>query len=322
MRPPSQISGRDGSPNSPRMPRGGIPIGVLLTYLAFLLSGCLRTEPHSDTNRMRLVSTAPNLTECIFAVGAGALLVGRTESCDYPAEAVSHIPVTGGFGTPYLEPLLAVRPTHVLETVLSDPDLKRRLDALRIPVVHVPCARLDEVPSAIRQIGALTGHSNEADRVAATLRAGVDAARANASAQTNHPRVLLLFAADTPITAGRHAFISELLGLAGGINIGNGSDTDYYHFSLEWLLTQDPDMILCLFATPVRDPVTLFENQTGWSALSAVRQRRVYTVPDLDTVSRPGPRLLEGLLQLKQLLAFDSRRFDSSHVGSGRSQPN
>ena len=126
MRPPSQISGKDRSPIRPpalstvegRMPRGGIPTCVFLTSLALLLSGCLRTEPHSDTTRLRLVSTAPNLTECVFAVGAGDLLVGRTESCDYPAAEVSRIPVTGGFGTPYLEPLLAVRPTHVQATQL------------------------------------------------------------------------------------------------------------------------------------------------------------------------------------------------------------
>ena len=295
----------NGCPARVRTQLRGIPT---LVVISLLFSGCLRTEPLADATRLRLVSTAPNLTECVFAVGAGDLLVGRTESCDYPADAVSRIPVTGGFGTPYLEPLLAVRPTHVLETVLSDPDLKRRLAALHIPVVHVPCVSLDEVLDAIRQIGALTGHSDEASRVAAALCDGIGAARAGAAAQTSHPRVLLLFAADTPITAGRHAFISELLGLAGGINIGSGSDTDYYHFSLEWLLTQDPDIILCLFATPVKDPVTLFDKQTGWSALSAVRQRRVYTVPDLDTVSRPGPRLLAGLSQLKQLLAFDAQR--------------
>ena len=286
-----------------RAPSRAVHVGILL-----LLSGCLRPEPQPDAARLRLVSTAPNLTECVFAVGAGDLLVGRTESCDYPAEAMSRIPVTGGFGTPYLEPLLTVRPTHVLETVLSDPDLKRRLDALHVPVVHVPCTSLDEIPGAIRQIGTLTGHSNEADRVAAALLSGIGSARADAAAQTNRPSVFLLFAADSPITAGRRAFVSELLGLAGGTNIGDGSAADYYHISLEWLLTQNPDIILCLFVTPAGDPVTLFEKQTGWSALSAVRQRRVYNVPDLDTVCRPGPRLMEGLAQLKKILACDAQR--------------
>ena len=290
-------------------------VGVLL-----LLSGCSRTAKQPDAACLRLVSTAPNLTECVFAVGAGDLLAGRTESCNYPPETVRGIPVTGGFGTPWLEPLLAVRPTHVLETVLADPDLRRRLEALRIPVVHVPCTRLDEVPEALRQIGALTGHTNQADRVAAALRAGIDQARAEAASQTAHPRVLLLFAADSPVTSGCHAFVSELLELAGGINVGSESTADYYRISLEWLLKQDPDVILCLFDTPGGEPVAQFEKQTGWKALSAVRQRRVYTVPDLDTASRPGPRLLEGLDQLKTVLARDARRRGTTPADSASKQ--
>ena len=291
-------------------------LGVLL------LSGCSRLAPQPEENgKPRLVSTAPNLTECVFAAGAGDLLVGRTESCDYPA-AISHIPVIGGFATPCLEPLLAVRPTQVLETVLADPDIRSRLEALHIPVVHVPCSRLDEVPEAIRQIGALTGHGTEADRVASALRAGIAKARADAVSRADHPRVLLLFASDSPITAGKHAFVSELLELAGGVNIDEGSAADYYHVSLEWLLEHDPDIILCLFETHLSDPTVLFEKQTGWKALSAVRRHRVYTVADLDTVSRPGPRLLDGLAQLKQVLLSDSSRRSATSADSWRSRTN
>lgn len=273
-----------------------------------LIFGCARREPQADGSRLRLVSTAPNLTECLCAIGAGDLLVGRTESCDFPPETVRLIPVTGGFGTPYMEPLLATRPTHVLETVLADPEFNRRLQALHIPVVHVPCTRLAEIPDALCQLGVLTGQTAAAKRLADSIRTGVASARTERTANAPRPRVLLLFAPDTPITAGRNAFISELLELAGGVNIGSSSPTDYYHVSLEWLLIQNPDMILCLFDTPARDPHTLFEGQVGWSALSAVRQRRVYTVSDLNTVSRPGPRVLEGLTQLKEVIACDARR--------------
>jgi iron complex transport system substrate-binding protein len=273
-----------------------------------LLSGCSRSATQPDDSRLRLVSTAPNLTECVFAVGAGDLLVGRTEACDYPPGAIERIPVVGGFASPYVEPLLAAKPTHVLETVLADPDIRRRLDALHVPVVHVPCTRLDEIPDALRQIGALTRREAEAQRLAAALRAGIDAARAEAESQTDRPSVLLLFAPDAPITAGRNAFVAELLRLAGGRNLGDESAADYYHISLEWLLTRDPDMILCLFETTTPTPVALFQKQTGWNALSAVRSNRVYTVPDLDTVCRPGPRLLSGLADLKRVMQIDSGR--------------
>lgn len=280
----------------------------LFLPLLLLLAGCSRIAGQPEGGgTLRLVSTAPNLTECVYAIGAGGLLVGRTESCDYPPEAVT-VPVTGGFGTPYLEPLLAARPTHVLETVLADPEIKRQLQAVKIPTVHVPCARLEEVPDALCQLGVLTGHEGQARRLAETIRTGIGLARAQATTLTRRPRVLLLFAPDTPITAGRNTFISGLLELAGGASIGKASPIDYYHVSLEWLLHENPDIILCLFETPADEPVSLFEAQTGWSALKAVRERRVYTVRDLAAVSRPGPRVLDGLAQLKEVLARDANR--------------
>ena len=301
-------AGKGGS-----LSRPGTPFKGILACAAWLsVAGCLRHAEQPVPSSPRLVSTAPNLTECVCAIGAEALLVGRTESCDFPPEHVRDIPVTGGFGTPYLEPLLAARPTHVLETVLADPEIVRRLDALKIPVVHVACTRLAEIPGALRQLGQLTGHAGQAEPLAAEIQAGLDAARAASAEAARRPRVLLLFAPDTPITAGRNAFVAELLELAGGVNLGRGSTTDYYHVSLEWVLEQDPDLLLCLFDTGPREPLELFSGQAGWKALSAVRDGRVYTVPDLSTVSRPGPRVLHGLQQLRALLARDARRFPAA----------
>lgn len=302
----AHLFGRAARPRRPGTVRSAVPaLAVLL-----LLSGCGRREsgPAAAPDRIRLVSTAPHLTECVCAIGAGDLLAGRTESCDYPPEAVRAVPVTGGFGTPWLEPLLAARPTHVLETVLADPEVRRRLDALKIPVVHVPCTRLTEIPGALRQLGALTGRRAQADALAASIQRGLEAAGSASDARAQRPRTLLLFAPDTPITAGRDAFIAGLLELAGGRNIGGDSSSDYFHISLEWVLEQDPDLILCVFDTAGRPPLSFFEAQTGWKALRAVRGRRVYTVPDLNTVSRPGPRVLEGLAQLKAVLDLDARR--------------
>lgn len=275
---------------------------------ALLLSACSRQtpQPPAEAGALRLVSTAPNLTECVYAVGAGALLVGRTQSCDYPPE-VRRVPVVGGFGTPWLEPLLATRPTHVLETVLADPELRERLGALHIGDVHVPCAHIDDVPIALRQIGDLAGRHPEGERAAAALLGRIAEARAEAARRSARPRALLLLDAAAPITTGPTTFLSELLELAGAVNVAGGTAA-YYRFSLEWLLQQNPDMILCCFDSQSGDPAGLFTGQTGWSALDAVRRGRVYTVRNLDAVCRPGPRLLEGLAELKRILALDAQR--------------
>jgi len=312
--PPATVDHARRKNRDPRNGRApGAPRRLLVPLALLLLAGCARppAEQPADAG-LRLISTAPHLTECVCAIGARDALAGRTESCDYPPEAVRDIPVTGGFGTPWLEPLLAARPTHVLETVLADPEIRRRLDALKIPVVHVPCTRLAEIPDALRQLGTLTGHAAQAEALASSIRSGLDAAQAENARRANRPRVLLLFAPDTPITAGRHAFIAELLALAGGMNVGRDASADYYHVSVEWILEQNPDLILCVFETSGHDPLTLFGSQTGWNALDAVRHRRVYTVPDLNTVSRPGPRVLEGLAQLRDILVADARRSSPS----------
>jgi iron complex transport system substrate-binding protein len=270
-------------------------------------AGCGPSFTPQAEDGLRLVSTAPNLTECVCAIGAADVLAGRTDVCDYPPETVRGIPVTGSFGAPWMEPLLAVRPTHVLETTLADPAIRRRLAALRIPLVHVPCARLSDIPGALRQLGALTGREAQAETLATAIQNGIDTARRESETHTARPRVLLLFAPDTPITAGRDTFIATLLELAGGVNLGNGVTADYSHISVEWIMEQDPDLILCLFDTHGRPPLSIFAAQTGWKSLRAVRDSRVYTVPDLGSVSRPGPRVLEGLAQLKNVIAADAQ---------------
>jgi len=278
---------------------------ALLTVTVFCawlpLAGCKRAEPPQG-DAPRLVSLAPNLTELVFAIGAGDSLVGRTDACDYPPEAV-RIPAVGGFAMPRLEQLLAVNPTHILECAVEDASVKNHLSTLGIPIVNVPCSRLDDIPEAILQIGELTRREAQAQSLAEHIRTGIAHARASTASNTPRPSVLLLFAPDSPITTGTDTFVSDLLTLAGGDNAAaDAGGKGYFRISLEWLLTRDPDLILCLFDTQGKDPVSAFASRTGWQSLKAVRTGRVKTVADLDTVLRPGPRVLEGLEQLKACL--------------------
>ncbi len=278
----------------------------LVCSISLLLGGCAR-KPPASAHAIRLVSTAPHLTEIVCAIGAGDLLAGRTDVCDYPQDQLASVPVTGGFGTPWLEPLLSVYPTHVLASLFADPALERRLATLQVPVVHIPSARLSQIGPAILQVGELTRHRAEAQALAERINTGLETARQSAARLDTRPRVAFLLTPETPITTGRQAFVAELLELAGGINIGRDSLQDYYHVSLEWLILQEPDLIICLFDIPAPEPSAFFAAQAGWRTLKAIRQRRVYTCRELSAVSRPGPRVLEGLAQLQEILARDAR---------------
>jgi iron complex transport system substrate-binding protein len=140
------------------------------------------------------------------------------------------------------------------------------------------------------------------------IQSGIERTRQASSSRQTRPRVLLLFAPDVPITAGRNAFVTTLLELAGGVSAGNDLKADYPRVSLEWIIEQDPDLLLCIFETAL-PPLEVYAGQTGWRSLRAVRSGRVYTVADLNTVSRPGPRVLDGIAQIKVVLDQDAERF-------------
>lgn len=278
---------------------------TLTALLLLLLVGCRRSQ-NTPTPTLRIVSTAPNLTECLCAIGATPHLVGRTTACDYPPTAIARVPIIGDYAHPWLEPLLATHPTHVIVSILPDPTIAARLTALDVEVVQIPCNKLVEIPTALRRLGTLTQCQKGAETLAHAIETGLAAAHHHSQTRTSRPRALMLFAPDTPITAGRHAFIATMLELAGAINIGEVSETDFYHISLEWIIQQNPELIICLFDCGTTAPTDLFVQQIGWNKLTAVRTQRVYTVRDLSCVTRPGPRVLEGLNQLREVLQRDA----------------
>ncbi|MBO4287662.1 MAG: ABC transporter substrate-binding protein [Kiritimatiellae bacterium] len=263
--------------------------------------GCSRQSPSAADAGVRIVSTAPCLTECLFAIGAGNRVVGRTDVCNYPPEAEA-VPVTGKFAKPFIEATLAAAPTHIVEMAWFDADIRRRFEEAGVPVVHIPCTRTGEVPAALRRLGALTGCLGQAEQEARRLETGLAELR-KASGQDGHrPRVLTLVDASSPITIGPHTFLAEMVALSGCTNLTERGVSDYYQISPEWVLKHEPDILLCLYRLGDNTPdayAAHYGAQPGWRALRVIREKRICTVHDLDAVCRPGPRLLDGLAELR-----------------------
>lgn len=267
--------------------------------------GCRREHPHPPSTTPRIISTAPNLTEIIYAVGASSNLVGRTQVCNFPPHAAT-IPITCGFGTPWLEPLILAQPTHVLVTALSNPSIKTTISRLNIEVTTLACDQVADIPPVMRQIAHICNTSYSAEPTIRLLEDGIATARQQAPHHFNPPpRVLLLLAPDQPITAGGATFISELLHLAGATNIAD-TTASYYRFSHEWLLQASPDLIICCYETTPDYQQQLLSHNPLWHSLKAIRQNRVYPVKELDLISRPGPRLLLGIREFHRILTHDS----------------
>ena len=331
--------------------------------LAFLLPGCAPRQPDpapagglsrrpscahrsglreggsAQAKGPRIVSLAPNLTEIVCAIGAGTTLVGRTSVCDYPPKIVKSVPVIGGFGAPSMDRLLKTRPTLILDVALEDETVANLMTQLGVRRVRVPCATLDDIPTAVLTVGRLAHFESAAQPLAERIRRKVAERRAaleerKASGQTT-PTVFVEIWGDPLMTVGRNSFVSELVALAGGRNLGDEvTDKDYFPVSSEWVIARNPDIILCLYMTKgsgrttddrqqtseTGDPKSKIENRkskiwirlagrTGWAQIKAVRDGCVYGGFDNNLILRPGPRVLQGIEALQTCIQqFAGRR--------------
>jgi len=274
--------------------------GIIAGIGILLLAGCKPPAPAmSLANRSpRLISLAPSITEIVCALGASAQLVGRSSACDYPPDIVKRVPVVGSFGVPSLERLLAVKPDAVLYTDLADMALDRKLRRIGLNPVRITCNRMDDIPVALMEVGRQLKREKEAKTLSDNLRRGITQCRA-AHHGSARPRVLILIWNDPLTAAGKDSFISDLVTLAGGQNIGDEIKRDYFQVSGEWVVSRDPDLIFCFFmagTSPVRQTVM---QRAGWERIKAVRTGRVYDGFDNNVVLRPGPRVMEGVALIR-----------------------
>lgn len=280
-----------------------------LVALVALLAGCPAApargagtpvaDDAGDTVRVatparRVVSLIPATTELLFAIGAGDQVVGRTNWCDYPAEA-RRVPNLGDGISPNLEAVLAAAPDLVvLYNSSQNARVAARLRELGIPALRLGTDRLSDVGRVARILGRLTGHARGADSVAAALDTAL--AAATVAPGSGAPDVLLLVWEQPPMTIGRGSFLSELVERAGGRNAFGDVAASAGTVSIEAIAVRDPDLILT-----TADGPSAFLDRPEWQAVPAVRSRRLVKVTGSE-FSRPGPRTPVAIRELAALL--------------------
>jgi iron complex transport system substrate-binding protein len=279
--------------------------GAALGLGSALLGGC--DSPRSTSGRPpRVVSVSPNTTEALFALGAGAMLVGRSSYCDQPQEATA-LPVVGGFADPSVEAIVALRPTLVVgDRGPAGPTLEQRLQAHGIDSYFPAIDSVADISAMVRGLGERLGRAQAGEELATRIEREI---RRAAEAAAARPRVRAVLVLDsTPIVvAGPGGFPDEVLRLAGAANpVDRGGP--YPAIGLEHLLALDPDVIVD--ATEVgmaaRAPSggaerSRLSEKPGWSELRAVRTGRVRMLRG-SAALRPGPRIAQGLVELDQAL--------------------
>lgn len=279
----------------------------IISAALMISSGGCRDRPYGSASPPdpsgapgeRVISLAPSLTEMIAAIGAGDQLVGRSSACDYPPEIMEAVPAVGGFGEPSLEALLARNPSLVVDVALADKTLEHRMRTAGLRRIHIPCEKLDDIPDALRRLGDLLHRPAEAETLAAGLESALaDLRTASADDASKRPLVFVELWSDPLMTIGRTSYIAECIRLAGGENLGDEQNRDYYYISHERIIERNPDVILVFYMAGA-SPADQIAGRIGWEDVAAVRQRRIYADFDHDTILRPGPRVLQGIEQLR-----------------------
>lgn len=252
----------------------------------------------------RIVSMAPSNTEILFAIGAGEQVVGRDEFSDYPVEASGIPSIGGGFGDYNNEAIVNLQPDLVMAAEINTPEQVKALEDLGINVFYLgnPTS-LDELYSNLLIVAQLSGHETEAASLIGSLKSRVTAVEEKVREVAERPQVFYeLDATDpnAPYTAAAGTFIDTLIGMAGGENIAHDMGSQYIQVSAEELLVRNPRIILLGDAAYGITP-ELVSARPGWEAIEAIKEQQIYAFDD-NLVSRPGPRLVDGLETLAALL--------------------
>ena len=251
----------------------------------------------------KVVSLAPSNTEILFALGAGSLMIGRDEFSDYPVEAKKIASIGGSMGKYNLEEIARLQPDLVLAASINTPEQIKALESLNLTVyVLANPTDLNGIFTNLDLIGKLVNKETEAKALAGSLKARVQAVEEAVAKTASKPKVFYeLDGSDAakPWTAGSGSFIDILIKMAGGINAA-AALKDYAQFSQEELLIQDPEIIL-LGDAAYGTTADQVKSRAGWSVLKAVKDGKIFAFDD-NLVSRPGPRLVDGLVEMAKLI--------------------
>jgi iron complex transport system substrate-binding protein len=271
---------------------------------AITLQDGLGREVVLSSAAQRIVSLSPSVTETLFAVGAGEQVVGRDSFSNYPPEAGSIQDVGGSMGNYSMETIASLQPDLVIAAEINTPEQVKALEDLGLTVYYLANpTTLDKIYDLVTTVGTLSGHNDEAETLNTSLRARVQAVEETIAKAEDRPLVFYELDgtdASKPWTPGPGSFMDELIRAAGGENAAAGLTSAWAQISIEELLVQDPDFILLGDAiwgvTP--EQVTA---RAGWEGLTAIKEGCIYPFND-DLVSRPGPRLVDGLEELARLI--------------------
>jgi iron complex transport system substrate-binding protein len=276
---------------------------------------------------MKIVSLTPATTETLFAIGAGDRVVATTDFDDYPP-GVASLPHVASFSAIDIEKIVGLGADLVVAggNGFNPPDQIAKLRSLGIPVLVVYARDVPGVLRDIELVGQAVGRADAARDLTASMEAGFDQVRA-ATAAFPRPRTFYEIDATGAIYGpADQSFLTGMITLAGGDPITTG-DPNTFDIPLEKLVAADPEVIVLGDAAYGATPA-LVKARPGWATMTALKTGAIRPADDI-VISRPGPRLVDGLRdlaiaihpELAAVLAAPSPPAAPSTGSSGAPQP-
>jgi iron complex transport system substrate-binding protein len=241
----------------------------------------------------RLVCLMPNVVDDVYALGAGADVIAVTDYTKYPAEAKSK-PSVGSILSPSIETILSLHPDLVLGSEdMSDTETSQQLERLGIAVFMVSMHGVDGIYRSIASLGLALNREDSARELVARLRAREAAVRRRVKGKPV-VSILMPLGYDPIVTIGKHAFITELIEIAGGRSVTGDIDQEWPQVSLEAVLARSPEALLLIRGSKMSTEE--IRVQPGWSSMTAVKNNRVYYVDE--RINLPSPVAFDALEDL------------------------
>ena len=240
----------------------------------------------------RAVSLAPNLTENIFAIGAGERLIGVTTYCNFPLEA-DKIQKVGDTINPNIETIIALKPDVVFVSTASQIEsFTNQLAQQNIAVYVTNPNSLDDVFANLKKLGELFGTSDKAEKLVADLQKRTNEVEQKVKGKKS-VKVFVQISKEPLFTVGGKSFLTDLIKRADGESVTANVAEAYPKFSKETALALQPEVIILSESEDNKEPNDVFKNSP------AVKNGKVFKI-NADIISRPTARLVDALEQLAE----------------------
>jgi len=248
-----------------------------------------------------LISLAPSITEIVYAIDAGDLVIGVTDFDNYPYDfsawvQAGNMTSVGSFNAPNLEVIASLDPDLILATGGVLGETITTLRDMGYPVVVLDPTTINGVIDNIELAGKLTNKNAEAIAIIDDINARIAAVETTVATADSIPTVYyeVWYDPTSLWTSGSQSWQNELIEIAGGVNLFADQDQEYFLSSAEAVITRNPDLMI----VPEEHGVNFWgsfdtiKDRPGWETISALQNDRIYDI-DSDLIARAGPRIAE-----------------------------